>query len=161
MYGGCCTNSEHCSNVSENNHPKDLIGKVDHRRPLLKGELAKQSFVKHWVMDGWKGVIGTRGQSREEDMVLLRHVSGADNVHFTRDGYENLAAAIHATIHSRENVVAPCSVTGAGPIRKRQQFFWRGFVSPNGSTRPRFTATSYNRAKRGRMHPYRGRGRRS
>jgi hypothetical protein len=159
LYGGCCTNSDHCSNVGDSNHPTNLIGKVDHLRSLLKGELAKQGVVKHWVIDGWKDVLGTRGHSREEDMVSLQHVSGADNVHFTRDGYDNLAAAIHATIHSRENVSASCNVAGTGPIRNRQHFFWWGFVSPNGSTRPRFSATSYNNSKRGRMHPYCGKGR--
>ncbi len=65
-------------------------------------------------------------------MVSLRHVSGADNIHYTRDGYENLAASIHATIHSREIVSASCNVAGTGPIRTKQNFFWRGFVSPNG-----------------------------
>jgi hypothetical protein len=76
-------------------------------RALLKGELAKQGVVKHWVMDRWKDIIGVKGQNREEDIVSLRHVSSADNAHFMIDAYENLAAAIYATIHSGENVVAP------------------------------------------------------
>jgi hypothetical protein len=80
-----------------------LLGKVDHLRALLKAELAKQGVVKHWVMEGWKDVIGTQGSSREDDLVALRHVSGSDNVHYTRDGYENLAGSIHGTIHSRES----------------------------------------------------------
>jgi hypothetical protein len=161
LYGGCCTNSDHCSNVGETNHAMTLLGKVDHLRALLKAELAKQGVVKHWVMEGWKDVIGTRGSSREDDLVALRHVSGSDNVHYTRDGYENLAGSIHGTIHSRESVSASCNVAGTGPTRSRQTFFWRGFVSPNGSTRPRHSATSYNNSKRGRMHPYRGKGRKN
>ncbi len=161
LYGGCCTNSDHCSNVGETNHAMNLLGKVDDLRALLKGKLAKQGVVKHWVMEGWKDVIGARGSSREDDLVSLRHVSGSDNVHYTRDGYENLAGSIHTTIHSRESVSASRNVAGTGPIRSRQNFFWRGFVSPNGSTRPRHSATSYNNSKRGRMHPYRGKGRKN
>ncbi len=113
-------------------------------------------------MDGWKDLIGVKGQNRDEDVTSLRHVTGTDNVHFTREGYENLAAAIHATINTRRCVSAALSnVAGTNAAGKKQQFFWRGFVSPTGSTRPKFTATSYNSSKRGRMHPYRGRGRRN
>jgi hypothetical protein len=69
--------------------------------------VAKQGVVNYWVKDRWKDIIGVKGQNREEDIVSLRHVSSADNAHFMIDAYENLAAAIHATIHSGENVVAP------------------------------------------------------
>jgi hypothetical protein len=162
VYGGCCTNSTHCSNAKEDTHSFDMLRKVDHLRALLKGELARHGVVKHWVMDGWKDLVGVKGQNRDEDMTSLRHVTGTDNVHFTKEGYENLAAAIHATINTRRSVSAARSnVAGTEAAGKKQQYFWRGFVSPTGSSRPKFTATSYNNSKRGRMHPYRGRGRRN
>ncbi len=75
-----------------------MINKVEHLRSLYKMELAKHGVVKHWVMDGWKDVIGVTGQSREENMVSLRHLTGSDNEHYTREAYENLAMAIHSTI---------------------------------------------------------------
>jgi hypothetical protein len=65
VYGGCCTNSDHCGKVGETNHPTNLIGKVDHLRAMLKGELSKEGVVKHWVTDEWKDVIGTPGHSRD------------------------------------------------------------------------------------------------
>jgi hypothetical protein len=84
----------------------DMITKVEH----LRSELGKHGVVKHWVMDGWKDMIGVKGQSQEEDLVSLRHLSGTDNVHYTREAYENLALAIHSTICKKESVVAPCNV---------------------------------------------------
>jgi lysophospholipase L1-like esterase len=57
-------------------------------------------------MDGWKDLIGVKSQNRDEDVTSLRHVTSTDNVHFTREGYENLVAAIHATINTRRCVSA-------------------------------------------------------
>jgi hypothetical protein len=51
----------------------------------LKGELAKKGITRHWVMLGSKG-LGVENSSRVDHIVLLRHVTFSDKVHFIRDG---------------------------------------------------------------------------
>jgi hypothetical protein len=70
-------------------------------------------------MDGWKDLIGVKGQNRDEDTTSLRHMTGTDNVHFTREGYENLAAAIHATINTRKSVSAARSTVAGTEAAER------------------------------------------
>jgi hypothetical protein len=157
VFGACCQRDDHCTNGKEDNFPSEMLGKYEHLRTVLKTEFQKIGVAKHWVMEGWKDLLGGRGMNRKEDIVTLRHITGADNVHYTREGYENLAMAIHNTIVTRTKISADKTVSGLNTDRK-SSFFWRGFVSPNGSTRPRFSATGYKSAKRGRLHPYRGGG---
>jgi hypothetical protein len=85
--------------------------------------------------------------SREENVSALRHFTTADGVHFTRDGYENLANAIHNTVTSKDKIASVNSRAGNG---RRGTFFWRRFISPNGSTRPKFSSAGYSANKRTR-----------
>jgi hypothetical protein len=41
---------------------------------------------------------------------------------------------------------------------RKGSFFLRGFISPLVSARPHFSVEAYNTNKRGRPHPFRGRG---
>jgi hypothetical protein len=117
----------------------------------LKGKLGRHGVTKHWVLEGWRDLIGVKGHHRKESIHSLSQVTAADNVHFTKEGYENLAHAIDSVIGSKEKITA--GNTSAGTTGRRGSFFWRGFTSPVGSTRPRFTATNYNTNKQGRLHP--------
>jgi hypothetical protein len=98
-------------------------------------------------MEGWTSLLGAKYPSRQENVNALRHITAADGVHFTRDGYENLATAIHNTITSKDKLAAVDSLAGNG---RRGTFFWRGFISPNGSARPKFSAAGYSVNKRTR-----------
>ena len=155
VFGPCCGEGAHCVNLKEENYAMTHLGRTEHLRHLLKAELHKQGVTKHWVMEGWRDIVGVENSTRKEDITSLRHVTGSDNVHFTREGYENLASSIHSTVTEKVQISAARPVTGPG-TGKRASYFWRGFVSPVGSARPRFSAGAYNASKRGRPHPYRG-----
>jgi hypothetical protein len=127
------------------------LSKAEHLRALLKSELGRHGVTKHWVLDGWRDLIGVKGQDRKDSIHSLSQVTAVDNVHFTKEGYENLAHVINSTISEKERLTA--GNVHAGITGRRGAFFWRGFTSPVGSTRPRFTATNYNNNKRGRQPP--------
>jgi hypothetical protein len=62
----------------------------------LKNELNKHGVTKFLVTDGWKDILGVENTTREDNISALRHFTGVDNVHYMKDGYENLAGAITA-----------------------------------------------------------------
>ncbi len=57
VFGGCCKESDHCTNRREVTYQKKLLDKVDHLWALLKSKLKKLGTTKHWVMDGWRDLI--------------------------------------------------------------------------------------------------------
>ncbi len=79
-----------------------------------------------------------------EQATGLREIAAADGVHFTKHGYEKLA---HTMVCWSKSLVvnsytAKNSVSDAGGSHGSHRggpksFFWRGFVSPIGSERPR------------------------
>jgi hypothetical protein len=116
-------------------------------RNVLKSELNRLGVPNFRVTEGWTSLLGVKYSSRQENVNALRHLTAADGVHFTRDGYENLAIAIHNSIMSKDKLAAVDSRAGN---RRRGTFFWRGFISPNGSARPKFSAAGYSANKRTR-----------
>jgi hypothetical protein len=147
----CCTQESHCTNVRRDKHASEVLSKADHFRNVMKGELNRLGVPNFRIMDGWTDILGVKHTSREENVSSLCHFTSADGVHFTRDGYENLANAIHNTVMSRNKSAAANSFTGNG---RRGSFFWRGFISPMGSTRPRFSAAGYSANKRVQQQPH-------
>jgi hypothetical protein len=147
VFDTCCTQETHCTNVRSEKHASEILFKADHLRNVLKGELNRLGVPNFRVTEGWTSILGAKYPSREENVSALRHLTAADGVHFTRDGYENLANAIHNTVTSKDKIAAVDSRAGNG---RRGTFFWRGFISPNGSTRPKFSAAGYSANKRTR-----------
>ncbi len=107
-------------------------------------------------MAGWKDLLGVENHSRPEDIVSLRHVTGSDNVHFTRGGYKTMVEAVSKILTQNFKIAAVSSVSGNQAGKRQFSFFWRGFKSSNGASRPKFSASAFSRAKRERNHLYRG-----
>jgi hypothetical protein len=69
----------HCTNLAED-------GYQNHLRSLLKGEQSPLGVTRHWAMEGQRDVLVVKNANRADDIVSLRHVTGTDNMDFTRDG---------------------------------------------------------------------------
>jgi hypothetical protein len=149
VFDTCCTQDTHCTNVRKETHAAEILQKADHLRNVLKSELNRLGVPNFRVTEGWTSLLGAKYSSRQENVNALRHLTAADGVHFTRDGYENLAMAIHNSIMSKDKLAAVVSRAGNG---RMGTFFWRGFISPNGSARPKFSAAGYSANKRTRPH---------
>jgi hypothetical protein len=59
----------------------DILRKLELLRSVLKRELAKHGVTGHWVMEGWRDLLGVKNANKEEDIVSLRHITAVDNVH--------------------------------------------------------------------------------
>ncbi len=57
-------------------------------------------------------MLGVKGANRKENMALLRHITGADNVQYTLDRYKNLAMSIRNTIVRRAKAFATKMLQG-------------------------------------------------
>jgi hypothetical protein len=80
-----------------------------------------------------------------EKAVGLKHKMSADGVHFTKHGYEKLAETVVKCCKTQfEKSVSAASIVSARPAGTRQKtFYWRGFVSPVGSSRPASRTAAY------------------
>jgi hypothetical protein len=69
----------------------------------------------------------------------------ADRVHFTKHGYEKLAETVVKCCKTQfEKSVSAASIVSARPAGTRQKtFYWRGFVSLVGSSRPASRTAAY------------------
>jgi hypothetical protein len=79
-----------------------------------------------------------------EQAAGLRDIAAADGVHFTKHGYEKLAHTIVncsktlvEKLYTAKNSVSDASSSHGLHRRGPKSFFWRGFVLPVGSERPR------------------------
>jgi hypothetical protein len=126
-----------------------------HLRNTLKKCVGEMGTKKFWVLDGLGAVLGvdsgTDRGGNKEILVNLEQFIAADGVHLSKAGYKNMARVIKTTITSvytgklgKQNSV---SNTGTLPAQERS-YYWRGFISPCGSVRPR-SASSLGLASSG------------
>jgi hypothetical protein len=107
--------------------------------------------------EGVRDLVPPSVKDKDDIIVCLRESCAADGVHFTDEGYATLASNIHGAFESkfvrcRESDSAAVSVSGRGG--RPGAFYWRGFLSPLGSTRPKNTATSCKYVHNSRLPPY-------
>ncbi len=55
----------------------------------------------------------------EDEIVSLRHITGVDSVHYSKEGYEQLASAIHETASVWNKFTAVSNVEGGKVEKKR------------------------------------------
>jgi hypothetical protein len=121
-------------------------------RPVCQNMLSEMGFVKIWVPDTvHKMLLACNNNS--EIAIGLKHIVAADGVHFTQLGYENMAVVLHQYIRTKrcKNTPAAGSIlSGSGGIpsglsggKPSKTFYWRGFVSPTGSCRPKQNNAAY------------------
>jgi len=192
LAGGCCPSATHAKNTADPEHSEKFLQKITHLRSVLRKELNGSGLQGFWVPDPVQGLTagqaGSDGErssgpdpNRATEIIMLML---GDNVHFTPLGYTRLAAELDRSVKSavRKHVSAAFLFTGSGSgdsstssrsslgSGSRKSFFWRGFISRHGATRPKnpssYKATashkstaSHSGRSAGAAHPYRGRGR--
>ncbi len=147
IVAGCCQNVEHCTNRGSKTYSELVLKDLSRIRNFLKTELAAAGLAAYWVLD-WAIVLGEpKPASVGDQLAALSAVSSSDGVHFKRIGYENMATAIAKKLFDFTD----------GPSREPgpQKFFWRGFVSGEGS-KTLAKVPNFSRKKTSfRSHPYR------
>jgi hypothetical protein len=125
---------------------------------------------KHWVLDGIGAVtgvpLGQSGGSNRELLPEIQNVMACDGVHLKPEGYKNLAKNIFEALSGLKlgkiGSSLPVPVSGNNPqqpLRKKDEYFWRGYSSPVGDFIGRAVTKGFpHSGERGRGDNQRGRG---
>jgi len=168
LFSGCCADKDHCENLTDERHGEKLLGKIEHVRSMVKGELGRLGVKNFWVLNGVETLTGLpEGTGPAEKLRALRPVCANDGVHLTPLGYNRLAKGIVSCLDSQNR-----QKFGFHRSTGSKGAYWRGFLSPVGSRdrdqgrdRQRGEAAGASRQLRAqdrgkKYHPY-GRGHRS
>jgi hypothetical protein len=143
LFNGCCLDPEHCVGADTKEYVESLLKDVLSLRAVCKNALLELGLKRFWVPD-LIGNLLPACNGLSEQAAGLREIAAADGVHFTKHGYEKLAHTILCCSKSlvEKSNTAKNSVSDAGGSNSSHRggpksFYWRGFVSPIGSERPR------------------------
>jgi hypothetical protein len=130
LHSPCCDESGHCEGITDPEHAPELLADTITVRKVMRDFL--HSRVSNiWVPDTVTQLSADIDGTRSKCDILSDLFSG-DGVHLNDAGAEKLADIIDAIVI--EKITAASSVSGCVPTR---EYFWRGFVSPIGSSRPK------------------------
>ncbi len=117
----------HCTNVSEPNHPHEILSDVIGLRNLLKKILSGINLSNFRVLDSCCVTDCEITSNIERRLNSLKKVTSADSVHYLANGYSNLVKSCMVAL-----TAAKCR--GAEQAQRSPSLhFWRGFHSPVGA----------------------------
>ena len=124
-------NEDHCEGVGTVGYAEDLLCKTLKLRKTLRDYLySKVGSI--WVPDTLTDLANSTLSQTE----TLKGLFSVDGVHLNAAGSSRYADIVKGIID--EKFSAASCVSGREPQR---EFFWRGFVSPVGSSRPKNSAS--------------------
>jgi len=155
----CCQDPSHCTNMSEDRYREKALSKIEHLRGVLKNALNRAGVQNFWVLntvDALKG-SASEGENITEKIESIRPALGTDGVHLTATGYSRLYKGILAGVENLRS-----RIRGTGSRAKNAGFYWRGILSPIGSsertsgmdTRARLVEKDGPRPNNGRRRPH-------
>jgi hypothetical protein len=106
------------------------------------------NISRFWVPD-MVGKMLPACQGIAEQAIGFREIAGADGVHYTESGYDKIAETIFLcskNILVKNSVPSVLSLSAAtAPVNpgKQRTYYWRGFLSPVGSQRPKNANAAY------------------
>jgi hypothetical protein len=155
LFSPCCGDRGHCTNVGTDGHADRILGATSKLRTVLKKRLLGRTAGLHWVTDTCSAVPESVQGNAAEKLQFLKGCSAQNGVHYTREGYVNIAKTISVTIQklqtgdigrAKNSGASAVHVSGSG-----RRFFWRGFSSPVGSSLP-VPGKAWNRPGKDRPH---------
>jgi hypothetical protein len=150
LYNSCCNDTDHCPGVDTDPYVQDLLNSVVSLRKVCKKGILTFKKKDVWVPDLFgKMMPACNGPS--EQAIGWKQIAAADGVHLVASGYEKMAAVVHScvqTLLEKSKDAAACSVSAARNPTKGS-FYWRGFLSPIGSARPKNNHAAYMLTHRG------------
>jgi hypothetical protein len=100
VFRGCCPEFAHAPNVAEQDHAPNILGKGVHLRGILKKTLLSSGLQKVWVCEAGKVLMPTTISNAADSLLYLQEISQKDGVHFTQEGYHNLAKNVGQIVHT-------------------------------------------------------------
>jgi hypothetical protein len=142
LHSRCCSSKDHCTNVDSEKHAETMLGELNRIRTACNANLetlgVKNFSVPDMVKLSMPACIGI-----PEYAAALKDLMSNDGVHFTEAGYKCLAAGFSSHVNDlskKKSASVPIvsgSGSGTGSKSGKQSFYWRGFVSPIGTSRPK------------------------
>jgi hypothetical protein len=150
LFNGCCLDNDHCVGTDSKDYVEGLLKDVLSLRSVCKNALLELGKNHFWVPDLLGNALPAC-KGIPEIAAGLREISAADGVHFTAHGYEKITDSIVKCVHTlleksntAKNSVSDCTGRPENSHgRGQKSFYWRGFVSPVGSERPRNNHAAY------------------
>jgi hypothetical protein len=146
LYSPCCSDINHCVDMGTSGYIVDTIESTIGLRKVIQEGLVKNGITKFVVPDVLQQLLGEKSDFKSMGE-KLRTITGDDGVHLTMDGYAKLADTL-ITVMEKNKASAAVIVSGAGAVSK-PGFFWRGFMSPNGSQRVKPSSVTYKQSRSG------------
>jgi hypothetical protein len=146
----CCLNPSHCTNLHADGYAEKTLNGISKLRGIIKNECAKMGMKNVWVLDGIGALVNTvPGESYGSNLDVLpdlRSKVAKDGVHIDHTGNRNLAKSIFRSFDVLRN---GNTANGSPDLGRKssKEYFWRGFVSPNGDSLGR-TGPQSNKAPR-------------
>jgi hypothetical protein len=185
VYSSCCEDPEHCLKVNTSPYIEDLIRESIALTNVCSSHIGQLGIRNVTVTNTVQGMMPACSGIREFS-VAYRLLAAADGVHLTNEGYSKLAALIKNNCNNGDELKTAASPYSSGPASRGTRdssttpqpssYFWRGFISPVGTPRPKNSTERYHLTHGGgkwtnskpgpqnrnmpHPHPYRGRGRR-
>ncbi len=150
IHSPCCTAPGHCEDIGTPEYASDILAKTVGLRKIVR-DFVHTRIGNVWVPDTLGEILekggagsstgtGNGSSTLAEQADSLRYFFAGDGVHMSREGANVYTEIVHKIIDER--ITASNSVSGRG---SQKDFFWRGFVSTVGSTRPSNIASFHNR----------------
>ncbi len=137
-----------CPGVDTSPYVTALLDDTLALRAVCKSALSEMGQTQMWVPDIVRKMLLACTETSEL-AVSLKYLFSADGVHFNDQGYEKIAhvnAKSDAMQLSKKQNSACIPLSGAKPgpsSEKPGNYYWRGFLSPVGSARPKNSNTAY------------------
>jgi len=140
----CCDTEGHCEGIGDAEHHIDLMSKTLALRRQLKDYMVSKGISNCWVPD-MAGKMFPDCNTTADIATCMCNVTSADGVHLSDEGYAKMAAALLMVV--KERLASNCNIAGSKSTDR--SYYWRGFNSPVGSTRPKHTPASYKEQHHG------------
>jgi hypothetical protein len=126
LFSGCCKQSGHSTNVSDPGHSSPLLSDTIGLRNHLKKFVVSLGIKRCLVMDSCCVADCPTTANTLSRLEALKRVCVQDGVHFTAEGYNNLASSILKSDSQLSDSNRTVNVA-------KHSHYWRGFKSIRGS----------------------------
>ncbi len=154
VFGGCCEKPGHATNVRSEGYAEKVVSEVQGVRKELKEGLLKRGIDKTWV----SGCLDFLDKETKEDQKSrvdsMRQLFQKDNVHLTVKGYANWADRLWEEGQDRHRTLTRQRLQSNRGTGVQRKYFWRGFMSENGTVRNHQKPVFAGRGRGRKYHPY-------
>jgi hypothetical protein len=135
LYTSCCDLPDHCEGVGSDEVASGMVKIAVSARKTVR-DFVHARVSKIWVPD-ILSFLCDDVSTPDKIASGIKNLYAKDGVHLNVKGYDLVANNLHKIIENK--IAASVCVSGrssAGHAGQPKQYYWKGFISPVGSSRP-------------------------